>query len=99
MAFITPETPHSNFAFLAEYDPIFQQLANAAERSFSSDPNTTLIKSRQLGKALARAKDAQPLVYNLTQSILAKAFRRELTANWRERALSDQWRKLSRNPV
>ncbi|MBN1007518.1 hypothetical protein [Amphritea pacifica] len=80
---MTPETPQNNFAFLAEYDPIFQQLANAAERSFSSDPNTTLIKLRQLGEALARVKDAQSRVNNLTQSILAKAFRGELTADWR----------------
>lgn len=38
MAQMTPATPHSNFAFLAEYDPTFLQLANAAERSFASDP-------------------------------------------------------------
>lgn len=31
-----------------------------------------------------RVKDAQSLVNNLTQSILAKAFRGELTAEWRE---------------
>ncbi|WP_162874517.1 DUF4145 domain-containing protein, partial [Pseudomonas viridiflava] len=35
-------------------DPVFFQLANAAERVFSSDPNTTLIKLRQLGEALAQ---------------------------------------------
>lgn len=54
MAQTTPEKPQSNFAFLAEHDPIFQQLATSAERSFSSDPNTTLIKLRQLGEALAQ---------------------------------------------
>jgi len=43
-----------NFEFLAEYDPVFLQLATAAERAFSSDPNTTLIKLRQLGEALAQ---------------------------------------------
>ncbi len=36
-----------NFNFLSEHDPIFLQLASAAERAFSSDPNTTLIKLRQ----------------------------------------------------
>lgn len=44
----------SNFDFLKEHDPIFFQLACSAERAFSSDPNTTLIKLRQLGEALAQ---------------------------------------------
>lgn len=44
----------SNFGFLAEHDPLFVELANAAENVFSSDPNTTLIKLRQLGEALAQ---------------------------------------------
>lgn len=44
----------ANFNFLNDYDPIFLQLASAAERAFSSDPNTTLIKLRQLGEALAQ---------------------------------------------
>ncbi|TNC91610.1 MAG: type I restriction-modification system endonuclease, partial [Thalassolituus sp.] len=44
----------SNFAFLEEHDPLLVELAKAAERSFSSDPNTTLIKLRQLGEAMAQ---------------------------------------------
>lgn len=44
----------SNFSFLSEHDPIFLQLALSAERSFATDPNTTLIKLRQLGEALAK---------------------------------------------
>ncbi len=44
----------SNFEFLKEHDPLFVELASAAERAFSSDPNTTLIKLRQLGEALAQ---------------------------------------------
>ncbi|RWU24018.1 type I restriction-modification system endonuclease [Pseudomonas alkylphenolica] len=44
----------SNFAFLAEHDPVFLQLAGTAEHVFASDPNTTLIKLRQLGEALAQ---------------------------------------------
>ncbi|MCG7971869.1 MAG: type I restriction-modification system endonuclease [Candidatus Thiodiazotropha taylori] len=44
----------ANFNFLSAYTPIFLQLASAAERAFSSDPNTTLIKLRQLGEALAQ---------------------------------------------
>lgn len=50
-----PETITSaNFGFLAEHDVLFVQLAAAAERAFASDPNTTLIKLRQLGEALAQ---------------------------------------------
>ncbi|CAI8986733.1 hypothetical protein [Pseudomonas sp. IT-P294] len=44
----------SNFAFLEEHDPVFLQLAGTAEQVFASDPNTTLIKLRQLGEALAQ---------------------------------------------
>jgi type I restriction enzyme R subunit len=44
----------SNFAFLIEHDPVFLQLACTAEQIFASDPNTTLIKLRQLGEALAQ---------------------------------------------
>jgi len=44
----------SNFEFLKEHDPLFFQLASAAERAFAGDPNTTLIKLRQLGEALAQ---------------------------------------------
>ncbi|HCE2172069.1 TPA: type I restriction-modification system endonuclease [Vibrio alginolyticus] len=44
----------SNFVFLKEHDPLFVELASGAERVFSSDPNTTLIKLRQLGEALAQ---------------------------------------------
>jgi hypothetical protein len=42
-----------NFQFLKERPCIFQ-LAFAAEQSFSADPNTTLIKLRQLGEAFAQ---------------------------------------------
>jgi type I restriction enzyme, R subunit len=45
---------NSNFDFLKSHDPIFFDLANSAERAFSSDPNTTLIKLRQLGEAMAQ---------------------------------------------
>ncbi|NOR68259.1 MAG: type I restriction-modification system endonuclease [Methylomarinum sp.] len=47
-------TDKSNFDFLQEHDPIFFQLVSAAERTFASDPNTTLIKLRQFGEALAQ---------------------------------------------
>ncbi|MEZ5478329.1 MAG: type I restriction-modification system endonuclease [Thiolinea sp.] len=44
----------SNFDFLGEHDPLFLQLATTAENIFASDPNTTLIKLRQLGEAIAQ---------------------------------------------
>ncbi|OEG73872.1 type I restriction-modification system endonuclease [Shewanella colwelliana] len=43
-----------NFDFLKEHDPIFLQLAQSAERAFSSDPNTTLVKLRQFAEAVAQ---------------------------------------------
>lgn len=43
-----------NFGFLAAHDPIFLELASAAEQAFANDPNTTLIKLRQLAEALAQ---------------------------------------------
>ncbi len=46
--------PVSNFEFLKEHDPIFFELARSAEQVFASDPNTTLIKLRQLGEAFAQ---------------------------------------------
>ena len=48
------KTENSNFSFLQQHDSIFLQLAQSAERAFSSDPNTTLIKLRQLGEAFAQ---------------------------------------------
>ncbi|WP_236066700.1 hypothetical protein [Paraburkholderia haematera] len=43
-----------NFSFLAEHSPLLAQLGAAAERAFAADPNTTLIKLRQLGEAMAQ---------------------------------------------
>lgn len=44
----------SNFDFLAEHDELLVQLGFAAEQAFTSDPNSTLIKLRQLGEAMAQ---------------------------------------------
>lgn len=54
MTSVSSGSSKSNFDFLQEHELIFFQLASAAERAFSSDPNTTLIKLRQLGEALAQ---------------------------------------------
>lgn len=44
----------SNFEFLKGHDALLYQLALTAEKSFVPDPNTTLVKLRQLGEALAQ---------------------------------------------
>lgn len=44
----------SNFEFLKEHEPIFYELAVAAERLFVPDPNASLVKSRQLGEAFTK---------------------------------------------
>ncbi|MEN1925054.1 type I restriction-modification system endonuclease [Luteimonas qiangzhengi] len=44
----------SNFWFLRGHDPVFLILASMAEQVFAADPNTTLIKLRQLGEAFAK---------------------------------------------
>ena len=44
----------SNFEFLKHHDELLFRLAKTAEQSFVPDPNTTLMKVRQLGEALAQ---------------------------------------------
>ncbi|GHD74557.1 type I restriction-modification system endonuclease [Vogesella fluminis] len=44
----------SNFGFLVEHSALLAQLTTTAEQVFASDPNTTLIKLRQFGEAMAR---------------------------------------------
>lgn len=44
----------SNFEFLKAYGVWFYNLAASAERNFAPDPNSTLIKLRQLGEVIAQ---------------------------------------------
>jgi type I restriction enzyme R subunit len=44
----------TNFSFLEKHDPLLVQLARTAEKAFVPDPNTTLLKLRQLGEAIAQ---------------------------------------------
>ncbi len=44
----------SNFEFLKQHHDWLFKLAEGAERNFSPDPNTSLIKIRQLGEAIAQ---------------------------------------------
>ncbi|MFI2812122.1 DUF4145 domain-containing protein [Microbulbifer zhoushanensis] len=43
-----------NFSFLKQHESLLLQLATTAEQAFIADPNTTLLKLRQLGEATAQ---------------------------------------------
>lgn len=78
---MTSSNQTSNFGFLVEHDPLFVELALSAERAFASDPNTTLIKLRQLGEALAQhiaALAGIPFDEQTTQADLLYKINREL---------------------
>jgi ATP-dependent exoDNAse (exonuclease V) alpha subunit len=47
-------TVSSNFAFLSDQEPLLHQIATAAEASFYSDSNVTLVKLRHLAEHLTR---------------------------------------------
>ena len=76
-----PLEQKSNFQFLQNYDPLFFQMALVAEEMYKSDPNTTLMKLRQLGEALAQDiaskigikpyeyKDQYELIYQLDRKL------------------------------
>ena len=71
----------ANFNFLSEHSPVFVQLATVAEQAFSSDPNTTLIKLRQLAEALAQdmaARTGIPFDQTTTQADLLWKLNREI---------------------
>ena len=71
----------ANFGFLSEHDPLLVHIAAAAEQAFASDPNTTLIKLRQLGEALAQniaARIGVPADSQTTQKDLLYTLNREL---------------------
>jgi type I restriction enzyme, R subunit len=44
----------TNFAFLDEHDQLLVQLGMLAERYFPDDPNTSILKLRQLAEALVQ---------------------------------------------
>lgn len=70
-----------NFGFLAEHSPLLAQLGTAAEQVFAGDPNTTLIKLRQFGEAMAQALAARAGIefdINLSQADLLYKLQREL---------------------
>jgi type I restriction enzyme R subunit len=52
--FILTNNITPNFALLKEYKPMFFRLFGNADHAFTADPDITLIKLRQLGKAFAQ---------------------------------------------
>lgn len=70
-----------NFNFLSAHSPLLAQLGATAEQVFASDPNTTLIKLRQLGEALAQdlaARSGIAFDNDTTQADLLYKLQREL---------------------
>ena len=53
----------SNFSLLSQYDEQLLRLGMLAEKYFADDPNTCLIKLRQLGESLAQMLAARTGLY------------------------------------
>jgi type I restriction enzyme R subunit len=66
----------SNFDFLSQHDERLRTLATLAERYFSDDPNTCLIKLRQFAEALAQEIAARGGVYVSAQEPQVDLLRR-----------------------
>lgn len=56
----------ANFAFLVEHDRLLDHLGALAERYFTDDPSTCLVKLRQFGEVLAQRTAAQAGLYTST---------------------------------
>lgn len=57
----------ANFKFLAAHDRLLDHLGALAERYFSDDPSTSLLKLRQFGEVLAQRTAAQAGLYTSTE--------------------------------
>lgn len=92
----------SNFTFLQQHDPIFFQLALSAEQFFRADPNTTLIKIRQLSEAFSKEIASQlsisPFTYK-NQNELLYAIDRQLSLDPLARDLFHTLRKAGNKAV
>ena len=60
-------TIKSNFLFLQEHDEQLARLGLQAERYFATDPNTCLLKLRQVTELLARLLAARSGIATSTQ--------------------------------
>lgn len=92
----------SNFTFLKQHDPVFFQLASAAEQFFRADPNTTIIKVRQLSEAFSKEIASQlrisPFTYK-NQNELLYAIDRQLSLDPVVRDLFHTVRKAGNKAV
>jgi len=59
-----------NFSFLEKNEPLLYRLAHLAEQLFPTDYNTSILKTRQFGEAVAQqilARSKQKAIYRETQ--------------------------------
>lgn len=90
----------SNFDFLEHHDELLVRLAQTAEACFVSDPNTTLIKMRQLGEELAKTIASRVGVdsgKNIKQSELLIALDYQLKLDKQVKDAFHTLRKLGNN--
>jgi type I restriction enzyme R subunit len=87
----------TNFFFLAKgHDPLFLQLAETAERALATDPNTTLLKLRQLGEAFAKHAAAAAGVWTGPQVSQADLLRELDRKGYLDRQVLDFFHTLRR---
>ncbi len=78
----SPSAPSSNFWMLASYEPELAKLGARAEKYFSEDPNTCLLKVRQFAELLARTVAANVAIYTNSDETQIDLLRRlENTGN------------------
>jgi type I restriction enzyme R subunit len=65
-----------NFRFMRTHEPQFDRLGALAERYFRDDPNTCLIKLRQLGELLGQEVAARVGLYTAPEESQANLLRR-----------------------
>lgn len=87
----------TNFSFLAKgHDPLFLQLAEAAERTLAVDPNATLLKLRQLAEAFARHAAAAAGVWSGPQVAQVDLLRELDRKGYLDRQVLDFFHSLRR---
>jgi type I restriction enzyme, R subunit len=76
MAASIPAPSSANFRFLVVHDRRLDQLGGLAERYFTDDPSTSLIKLRQFGELLAQRTAARAGLYTSTEESQVELLRR-----------------------
>lgn len=83
------ETQRSNFAHLARLQADLAQLGGRAERFFSEDPNTCLLKLRQFAELLAQQVAARAGLYLPEEDSQATLLTRLRQQGWLPREVAD----------